>query len=178
MNIHKITFAGVVAALYAALTIAVAPIAYGPIQFRISEVLCILPFFFPSAVPGLFVGCIIANLFSPYGILDIAAGSAASLIAALLTMRLGKSGRDTVAIKALACFPPVIINALIIGALIAWTTTTGGGGGGEAFLPALAVNGLRVGVGEFAVMYALGLPLIIFLPGSRRFSALLTRYEQ
>ena len=165
LYIRKITSAGGVAALYAALTAAIAPISYGPVQFRIAEVLCILPFFFPSAVPGLFVGCIIANLLSPYGILDIAAGSAASLIAALWTMHIGRARKTSAAIKALACFPPVIVNALIIGAVIAWTTA----GGGAAFWPAFAVNGLQVGLGQFAVLYAVGLPLMIYLPKTKFF---------
>jgi len=167
-NIRQIAFAGVVAALYAALTIAIAPIAYGPLQFRVSEVLCILPFFFPVTVPGLFIGCLIANLLSPYGVLDIVAGSAASLLAALCTMQLGKLKRNTVAVKALACFPPVIFNALMIGGVIAWAITEGG----AAFWSAFALNGLQVGLGQLAVLYILGLPLMIFLPKTRLFMVL------
>ena len=52
----------VIAALYAALTLVLAPVAYGPVQFRVSEALTILPLFFPEAIPGLFVGCFIANI--------------------------------------------------------------------------------------------------------------------
>lgn len=172
MNIRKIVFAGVVAALYAALTIAAAPIAYGPIQFRIAEALCVLPFFFPVTAPGLFIGCVIANLLSPYGIIDIIAGSAASLIAALFTMQLGRVNREATAMKAIACFPPVFFNALIIGTVIAWTVT----GGGEAFWPEMAVNGLQVGLGQLVVMYAAGLPLMIWLPKSRLFKTLSERF--
>ena len=171
-GIRKITFAGVTAALYAALTIASSPIAYGAIQFRISEVLCILPFFFPFTVPGLFVGCIIANLFSPYGILDLAVGSAATLAAALVTMKLGKAAGDRIVIKALACFPPVIFNALMIGAVIAWSTV----GAGDPFLPAFAINGLRVGFGEFIIMYVLGLPLMVYLPKTNIYTFLTKQY--
>jgi len=170
INVRKIAFAGVVAALYAALTIVVAPISYGPIQFRIAEVLCILPFFFPFTVPGLFIGCVIANLLSPYGLLDIFAGSLASLLAAYCTMQLGRVNRETLVSKALACFPPVIFNALIIGAVIAWAIT----GGGAAFWPALLLNGLQVGFGQFVVLYALGLPIMVYLPTTRLFSILNT----
>jgi len=135
------------------------------VQFRIAEALCILPFFYPVAVPALFVGCLIANLLSPYGLLDIAMGSAASLIAAACTMKLGQINRESTAMKALACFPPVIINAVLVGAVIAWSTTNSG----EAFWPAFAINGLQVGGGEFVVLYLLGFPLLISLPKSRLF---------
>ena len=174
INIRKIVFAGLVAALYATMTIVIAPIAYGPVQFRLTEALCILPFFYPVTALGLFIGCVAANLFSPYGILDIVAGSFASLIAALATMQLGRLNRDSMAVKALACFPPVFFNALIIGAVIAWSMTSGG----EAFWPALAVNGFQVGLGQFVVMYAAGLPLMIYLPKLRFFTLLSEQYNQ
>ena len=165
---RKIVLAGVVAALYAVLTIVEAPIAYGPVQFRIAEILCILPFYFPIASLGLFVGCIIANLLSPYGILDIVAGASATLLAALVTMQLGRIKRSTTAIKALACFPPVIFNAIIIGAVIAGVSA----GSGSAFWPAFAINGIQIGLGQTAIMYVLGLPLMLYLPKTRVFKNL------
>ena len=171
--LRRIAFSGVIAALYAALTIIVAPIAYGPVQFRLAEVLCILPFFFPTTTIGLFVGCFIANLLSPYGILDIIAGPIATLIAAVLTMNMGKLNREAIVVKALACLPPVFINALIIGAVIAWATT----GGGEAFWSVLAINGLQIGFGQFVVMYAAGLPLMIYLPKLHLFALLCEQYN-
>ena len=160
INIRRITFTAAVAAIYASLTLIGAAVSYGPVQFRFSEVLCILPFFFPSSVIGLFLGCLIANLLSPYGILDIVAGSIATLIAASLTMQLGRINRDSFALKAMACFPPVFVNALVIGAVIAWAST----GGGEAFWSAFALNGLQVGLGQSVVMYAAGLPMMMYLP--------------
>ena len=173
MHIRKIAFAGVVAALYAAMTIIIAPISYGPVQFRIAEALCILPFFYPVTALSLFIGCVIANLFSPYGILDIVAGSMASLLAALVTMQLGRIRRDTLAMKTLACLPPVIFNALIIGAVIAWSSTSGG----EAFWPAFIVNGFQVGLGQILVMYGVGLPLMVYLPKSNIFKKLSEQYR-
>lgn len=62
-------------------------LTFGPIQVRFSEALCLLPFLFPETAWGLGVGCLIANLFSPYGALDIVVGSLSTLIAALLTAR-------------------------------------------------------------------------------------------
>ena len=63
------------AAVYAALTIALAPISYGPVQFRVSEAMTVLPALFPEAAPGLFIGCFIANLFGGNGALDVIFGS-------------------------------------------------------------------------------------------------------
>jgi len=174
LSIRKIAFAGVVAALYAACTMALSGIAYGPIQFRVAEALCILPFFFPFSVWGLFIGCIVANILSPYP-LDIIAGSAASLLAALCTMQIGKLGRERLPVKILACLPPVLFNAVIIGALIAYYMVSAGEA--EAFLPAFIVNGLQVGLGQFVVLYALGLPLMIYLPKSHAFEKLSELYS-
>jgi len=173
INIRRIAFAGVVAALYAALTMALSFIGYGPIQFRIAEALCIMPFFFPFSVWGLFIGCIVANLISPYP-LDIVVGSLASLLAALCTMLLGKLNRDSLPVKVLACFPPVIFNAVFIGALIAYYMV--GGGEADTFLPAFLISGLQVGFGQLVVLYALGLPLMIYLPRSRVYDKLKAYY--
>lgn len=60
-----------IAALYVALTMMFAPISFGPVQFRISEALCILPFFTPAAIPGLFLGCLISNLLGTAVIMDV-----------------------------------------------------------------------------------------------------------
>ena len=166
MSLRKLAYAATVGAVYAALTILIAPIAYGPIQFRISEVLCILPFFFPYTAWGLFSGCLLANLLSAYGILDIVFGPIATLIAALLTMWLGMSRRrGKFSTKALACLFPVIVNGIIIGAVIAVSSTP------EAFWPAFLTFGLQVAFGEFVVMYALGLPLMLYLPRMRFFNS-------
>jgi len=168
ISIRKIAFAGVIAALYATLTVALAPIAYGPFQFRIAEALCILPFFFPITVPGLFVGCLIANMLSPYGILDVVVGSAASLLAALCTMLIGRLGREKLLMKVLACIPPVIINAVCIGAVIAYYMVSGGEV--DTFFPAFVINGLQVGLGQLVVLYTLGLSLLIYLPKTKAFN--------
>jgi len=167
INVRKLAFAGVVAALYAGLTFAVIPLAYTPVQLRIAEVLCILPFFFPTAVPGLFIGCIIANLLSPYGLLDVIAGSLASLIAAICTMLIGKMSRNkkSILVKAFACFPPVLFNAIIIGALIAFYMV--GFSDINLFMITFLTNGLWVGTGQLVVLYILGLPLMIYLPKSK-----------
>ena len=113
---RKLAAAGMIGAAYAVMAIfgSVFGITYGPIQFRFSEALCVLPFLFPEAMGGLFVGCLIANIFSPYGLLDIVIGSLATLIAAWLTSRCRS--------RYLAPLPPVVVNAVLVGGLLAFVT--------------------------------------------------------
>ena len=63
LTVRELTLCGILAALYAVLTVATASLAYGPIQFRIADALCVLPAFAPVTSLGLFVGCLVANLF-------------------------------------------------------------------------------------------------------------------
>lgn len=170
MTTRKIAFAAVIGAAYAVLTMILAPIGFGQIQFRIAEALCILPFFFPFSAWGLFIGCAAANiLLSPYGIIDAAFGSLATLLAALCTMYIGKRSQSIKA-KILACLPPVIFNGIIVGAVIAYGIVTMPGVT-EAFWPTYTIVGLQVAGGELAVLYALGLPLLILLPKTGFFKA-------
>ncbi|MBR5381283.1 MAG: QueT transporter family protein [Oscillospiraceae bacterium] len=171
LTVRKMAAAAVIAAVYAALSMALAPISYGPIQFRISEVLCILPFFLPFSTWGLFLGCIIANLLSAYGPLDIVFGSLATLLAALCTAGFGKRSRSVVS-KAAGCFMPVLFNGIIVGAVIAWSETNGG----DAFLPAYLLDAGTVAFGEAAVLYVIGLPLMINLPKTRFFCDILDKF--
>ncbi|MBQ7962494.1 MAG: QueT transporter family protein [Clostridia bacterium] len=110
-----ITQAAVIAALYVALTYISNSLglAYNAVQFRLSEVLTVLPAFTPAAIPGLTIGCIIANISSPFGIVDIAAGSFATLSAAVVSYLLRKIRFR--GIPVLSTIPPVIFNAVIIG---------------------------------------------------------------
>ncbi len=170
LSVRKLVLAAVVGAVYAALTMVLAPISYGPVQFRISEVLCILPFFFPYSVWGLFVGCILANLISAYGILDIVFGSLATLLAGLCTMALGKISRESLVTKIFACLPPVIFNGIIIGAVLSYSYTP------NAFWQGFLINGAQVAAGELAVLYIIGLPLLILLPRSGAFRSFQAKY--
>lgn len=111
LTTRSLCVSAVIAALYAALTLLLAPISYGPIQLRLSEAMTLLPMVLPQAVPGLFVGCLIANLYT--GMLtDIVFGSLATLLAAIGTYLLRKKP-----ILAAAC--PVITNGLIVGTVLA-----------------------------------------------------------
>ena len=151
---HQLATAGVIAALYAVLAYfaSIFGIAYGPIQCRFSEALCVLPFLFPAATPGLFVGCLVATLLSPYGALDIIFGSLATLLAAVWTQHTHH--------KWLAPLPPVLCNAVIVGAVISFQET----GFTGAFAGAFAYNAVTVGVGEAIACYVLGGVLLTVLP--------------
>ena len=151
---HQLATAGVIAALYAVLAYfaSIFGIAYGPIQCRFSEALCVLPFLFPAATPGLFVGCLVANLLSTYGALDIIFGSLATLLAAVWTQHTHH--------KWLAPLPPVLCNAVIVGAVISFQET----GFTGAFAGAFAYNAVTVGVGEAIACYVLGGVLLTVLP--------------
>ena len=140
--------AAVIGALYAVLTMVLAPISYGPVQCRISEVLCILPFFMPSTTWGLFFGCAIANIASSAGLPDIIFGSLATLIACLCISWCGKHNK-----KALACLMPVIWNGLIVGAML--TVVVAGLNPIKNF-GAFAVFAGEVALGEAAVMFIAG----------------------
>ena len=119
-------------------------LTFGPIQCRFSEALCVLPFFLPETAWGLGVGCLIANLLSPYGVLDIVVGSAATLLAALLTARCQKT--------CLSPLPPVINFSELFGLVLAYEQA----GTSAAFWPTYAFNALTVGLGEAVACYGLG----------------------
>ena len=108
-NVQKITFGGVIAALYVVLTLVANAfgLASGAIQVRISEALTILPVFTAAAIPGLTVGCVLANLITGCLPWDIVFGSLATLIGAAGTRLLRKK-------PLLAWIPPVISNMAII----------------------------------------------------------------
>ena len=112
--------AALIAAIYAALTYAVAPLSFGATQFRISEALTVLPVFTPAAIPGLAIGCIIANIGSPYGPIDILLGTVATVLAALAT-RLTRNIKIK-NIPLLSFIFPTVFNGIIIGAEITMFT--------------------------------------------------------
>ncbi len=146
-KIRFIVEAAVIAAMYAALTIAI-PGGSGQIQVRVSEALTVLAFFTPAAVPGLFVGCMAANIFVGAGPYDIVFGSLATLLAAWLTRKMP--------VKYLAPLPPVIINAVVVAFVLKLT----------ANLPILVTMGF-VALGEVIACYGLGYPLLLLLEKQR-----------
>lgn len=143
-RIRFLTTGAVIAALYASVTLVFQPISYGVFQFRISEILTVLPFFTPAAIPGLFIGCILGNLASPLGPVDIICGSLATLLAAWTTHKMP--------IKWLAPLPSVIFNGLIVGFELYFLVHE----------PLLLSIG-SVALGEAVVCFVGGIPLMLAL---------------
>jgi uncharacterized membrane protein len=144
---RQLVAAAIVAALYVALTLLSKPLTIGFVEIRFSEVLCVLPYFFPGSVWGLFVGCIIANIFSG-SIVDIIVGSLATLIGAYLTSKIKN--------KWLCPIPTVLSNTILIPFVImsyigSWHT------------PTYLFNVLGVLLSELVSVYVLGLILLIVL---------------
>ena len=148
--LSSLSRSALIAAIYATLTLVLYPIGYGAIQFRLSEALTLLPLVFPEATLGLFVGCIVANLFSPnILILDVVFGSLATLLAAFVVSKM-----KSVWIAPLA---PAVFNGLIVGAVIAYSEIGIKAGFGAAYL----FNILSIGGTELAVCYIVGVPLTL-----------------
>ena len=108
---RRLARGAVIAALYTALTLLLAPISYGQFQVRLSEAMTLLPILLPEAVPALAVGCLLSNILGGCTIFDIVFGTLATLLAALCTRRLrGKFW--------LAAAMPVVFNGVIVGAVV------------------------------------------------------------
>jgi uncharacterized membrane protein len=144
IKLNYLVRVAMIAAIYVVLNIIFFLISYGPIQVRIAEALAVLPFIDPSAIIGLFIGCILANVYGPVGTVDIIGGSLCTLIAAYLTSKMKN--------PKLAPLPPVLINAF----------------GVSIYLHLLFdlpywINVLYIGVGQVIACYILGYPLLILL---------------
>ena len=140
-KVLRITQGAVIAALYVVLTMVFAPISFGPVQVRIAEALCILPMFTSAAIPGLFIGCLIANLIGGGIMLDVIFGSLATLIGAVIGYML-RSNRWLVPL------PAVIANALIVPFVLKY-----GYGVVDVAIPVLM---FQILLGEIAGCYVLG----------------------
>ena len=155
MNFHvkSLARAGMIAAIYAALTLIFAPISFNAVQFRISEAMTVLPMLLPEAVPGLAVGCLVANILGGAALPDVIGGTLATLIAAILTRTLRKK-------PVLAMASPVVINGLIVGPLVYFCYEYQ-----SVFSPgALSFTVFTVALGEAVVVAVLGTLLIKALP--------------
>ena len=142
LNSRTIALGGLTAALYIVLTLLANAfgLASGMIQIRVSEALCILPCFFPEAIPGLFIGCLISNIITGSAIWDIIFGSLATLIGAIGTYLCRRN-------RWLAPLPPILANTLIIPFVLAYAY------GVEEGIWLLAIT---VGIGEFLSVFVLG----------------------
>ena len=149
----RLVLGGLVAALYAVLTLLFAPISYGPVQFRLSEALTVLPVLFPQAIPGLALGCLIANLIGSATPWDVVFGTLATLLAAFGTRLLRKN-------LWLAALSPVVLNSVIVGFVLHFSLA----------LPLLPTMG-SILLGEAVVVYVLGIPLLAALRRLEGFTA-------
>ena len=139
-----LTEAAAIGAIYVVLTLLLAPLSFGEVQIRFSEALTILPFFTPAAIPGLFIGCIIANLLGGAIPVDIIFGSIATMIGAVFTYKLRNSNRF------LAPIPPIAANAIIVPFVLRF------GYGVNLPIPLMM---LTVGIGEVVSCAIVGLIL-------------------
>ncbi|MDO4284340.1 MAG: QueT transporter family protein [Eubacteriales bacterium] len=135
-NVYFLTSSAVIAAVYVVLTLALAPISFGPVQFRVSEMLCVLPAFTPAGIYGVTIGCLLANILGGAMLPDIVFGTLATLLGALGTYVLCRGGNAADALSAgaagsgadsrfltdaaglryrlCAVLPPIVSNAVII----------------------------------------------------------------
>lgn len=151
--------AGVIAALYTALTYAFGAIAYnGIVQIRPAEALTILPLFYAEAVPALWIGCMLANLMSPFLMYDVPIGGAATLIASVLTFIVGYIIKNHAARMALGGIFPVLVNAFLIPVIIVFLC---GGTMGYTASVAYWVNFGSLCATEALWVYGLGIPMYI-----------------
>ncbi|HWQ96840.1 MAG TPA: QueT transporter family protein [Clostridia bacterium] len=148
-TVRDLAQGAIIAAVYALLTLFIAPFSSGLIQCRVSEAMSVLPYFTFSAVPGLFIGCVIANLLVGATVYDVVFGSLATLLAAYITYWM----RNRVS-KYLAPLPSVVVNALVVG----WLLTSIYG-----FDVSFWVAAGYVAIGQAIACFALGIPLMKLL---------------
>lgn len=146
---YFMVYSAAIAAIYTVLTMIFAPISFGPVQFRISEALCILPFFTPAAIPGLFIGCLLSNFLCGAATLDVIFGSLATLVGAVGSYKLRKN-------KWLVCIPPILSNTIIIPWVLRYAY------GSEDLIGYAMVT---VGIGEILAIGILGNLLMSVLNG-------------
>lgn len=148
--------AAVIAALYIAIGYFFKPWEFNAIQIRPSEALNILVYFSPSAAWGLFIGCVINNLSSPFGLVDIVFGSLATLVSGLIGSKIKN--------KYLVGLPSVIVNGIVVAAIISTQSGTP-----EAYLPVMA----NITLCQFLSVYLLGTPLLLFIDKNKKLKDLI-----
>jgi len=151
-TVKRLVKTAIIAALYAVITLVLAPISYGPIQFRVSEIMVLLAFFDPFYIVGLTLGCFIANILGPNGLADIILGTLATFIsvyAVSITERFVKSKKTSLIIASLW---PTIFNGVIIGWMLNYI---------YQFPLVLSIG--EVAIGEFVVVTIVGVPIVRLL---------------
>ncbi|MBQ5805661.1 MAG: QueT transporter family protein [Lachnospiraceae bacterium] len=149
---RNLVFSALIASIYVVLTLLLRPISYGPIQFRVSEALCVLPYFTPAAIPGVFIGCLISNLLGGAVVMDIVFGSLATLIGAIGSWLLRRN-------RWLVSLPPILSNTLIIPWVLKFAY------GSEDLVWYMMIT---IGIGEILAIGVLGQLLISVLAKYRK----------
>ena len=146
----------VIAALYAIMTVVISPLSYGMIQCRFSESLIMLCAFTPAAIPGLTVGCLVANIFS-FNPIDMICGTTATLLSAVVGYKLRKVKIG--GIPWLTPLPAVIFNMIIIGLELSVYLPIEGHG----FLVGFFIQALSVFIGQVIACYIFGVPVYMLI---------------
>lgn len=153
-NIKKLVTTALVAAIYATLTLVLGAISYGPIQFRVAEIMVLLPFIKKDYIWGLTIGCFLANIIGPYGVPDIIFGTTAtflSVYAVYMTSKMMDGKKYALLVSSIW---PTVINAIIIGIML-----------NIFFGLPLMLSMAQVGFGQFIVITIIGVPLYKSLEG-------------
>ena len=155
LSVRELTLAAVVAAVYFVLCYFgnIFQLTFGPVQVRLGEALTVLPFLFPATAPGVAMGCLLTNVLSPYGPIDMIVGTLATAIAAWLTMKTPR--------WYLAALPPIVMNALLLPPMWAWAEA---GAVNGAFWASYWFNLWTFVAGEAVACYVLGTVLLKALP--------------
>ncbi len=146
-TVYFMAYSAAIAAIYTVLTMIFAAISFGPVQFRISEALTILPYFTGSAVPGLTLGCFLSNLLCGAPAPDIVFGTLATFIGAAGSWALRRY-------KHLVCMPPILSNAIIVPWVLRFAY------GSEELIWVMMIT---VGIGEILSVGILGNGLLMIL---------------
>ena len=167
-RIRLIVYSGVIAALYVVLTLPMAQFAFGPIQFRLAEVLTVLPAFAAGYIPGVSLGCFIANLLNPnnLGPVDIIFGTLATVIAGIFTRIIGKKN------KILGIIPPIISNGLIVGGYLPFLLVDEGS---SVTAQAVIISMAEVAASEAVLLIIIGIPFILLIEKTSRLKSLVER---
>ncbi|AYD41425.1 QueT transporter family protein [Clostridium fermenticellae] len=140
MSIKILVKIAITAALYAVATMAIAPLSYGAVQFRLSEIMTLLAFIDPIYIPGLVLGCALSNLYSPLGIVDVIVGTSATFLSVYLISKTKH--------LILASLWPTIMNSILVGAELFFVLH-------QPFF----ISSIYIAIGEFVVVTCIGCPL-------------------
>lgn len=179
LSVRKIAILSVVAALYVAVTMALGSLSYGNIQFRVSEALVLLCFYKKEYCYSMVVGCLLANIISTVGAIDMIVGTFATLVSvvvivicgkylpSLFERKFGMSNKTSSALAMItASLAPVVFNGVIVGLELKY-----------AFGLPLILSMVQVALGELVCVTVIGVILFLILERNKVFMRLI-RFEK